>query len=216
MPKKASSAQLAALVAARAPARTVGPRAIGTPPLRHAANTGRRASCQGPTHLSLDMSQSKTPTFDWDRVWATPIAATPTTCRPTCAISGRNPLGFSQSVPLVGFGHDTRPSHLCVTQGEYTLDDLSRGRDMFDNSAGSHEGVASPKKRKQGAGASGPATTWAPWGPNRPLPYTITCGGSENYHWDGTRDFTPLEYATLQGSSELMLKSFPWWHIRDP
>ncbi|KAK3941949.1 S-adenosyl-L-methionine-dependent methyltransferase [Diplogelasinospora grovesii] len=43
-----------------------------------------------------------------------------------------------------------------------------------------------------------------PWDPNRPLPHTITCGGSDNYHWDGTRDFTPLELATLQG--------FPRWH----
>lgn len=43
----------------------------------------------------------------------------------------------------------------------------------------------------------------APWDPNQ-LARTITTNGGQNYHWDGTRDFTLLEYAVLQG--------FPPWH----
>lgn len=38
-----------------------------------------------------------------------------------------------------------------------------------------------------------------PWDPNGPLPNTMTCGGGQNYHWSGTRDFTLREYALLQG-----------------
>lgn len=41
------------------------------------------------------------------------------------------------------------------------------------------------------------------WDPNR-LARTITTSGGQNYHWDGERDFTLLEYAVLQG--------FPKWH----
>jgi len=37
------------------------------------------------------------------------------------------------------------------------------------------------------------------WDPDKPLPYTITCSGGHNCHWDGQRDFTIREYATLQG-----------------
>lgn len=37
------------------------------------------------------------------------------------------------------------------------------------------------------------------WDPDKPLPYTITCSGGHNCHWDGRRDFTIREYATLQG-----------------
>lgn len=43
-----------------------------------------------------------------------------------------------------------------------------------------------------------------PWDPDTPLPRTITCNGGQNYHWSGTRDFTHLEYALLQG--------FPAYH----
>ncbi|KAL2020990.1 hypothetical protein VTK56DRAFT_7764 [Thermocarpiscus australiensis] len=43
----------------------------------------------------------------------------------------------------------------------------------------------------------------APWEPNQ-LARTITTNGGQNYHWDGKRDFTLLEYAALQG--------FPTWH----
>ncbi|KAK3354607.1 RIP defective [Neurospora tetraspora] len=39
----------------------------------------------------------------------------------------------------------------------------------------------------------------APWDGDKPLPYTVTCGAAENYHWSGERQFTPLEYALLQG-----------------
>ena len=42
------------------------------------------------------------------------------------------------------------------------------------------------------------------WDPNLPLPFTITCSGGQNYHWDGARDLTLLEFAMLQG--------FPSWH----
>ncbi|KAG7291619.1 hypothetical protein NEMBOFW57_001638 [Staphylotrichum longicolle] len=42
-----------------------------------------------------------------------------------------------------------------------------------------------------------------PWDPTK-LAKTITTNGGQNYHWDGTRDFTLLEYAVLQG--------FPTWH----
>ncbi|KAK4232374.1 S-adenosyl-L-methionine-dependent methyltransferase [Podospora fimiseda] len=42
-----------------------------------------------------------------------------------------------------------------------------------------------------------------PWDPYA-LAKTITCGGGQNYHWNGRRDFTKLEYAVLQG--------FPTWH----
>ncbi|KAK3388831.1 RIP defective [Sordaria brevicollis] len=38
-----------------------------------------------------------------------------------------------------------------------------------------------------------------PWDRNKPLPYTVTCGAAENYHWSGLRQFTPQEYALLQG-----------------
>ncbi|KAK4133343.1 S-adenosyl-L-methionine-dependent methyltransferase, partial [Trichocladium antarcticum] len=41
------------------------------------------------------------------------------------------------------------------------------------------------------------------WDPDR-LAKTITTSGGQNYHWDGERDFTLLEYAVLQG--------FPIWH----
>ncbi|GAB1312122.1 hypothetical protein MFIFM68171_02332 [Madurella fahalii] len=48
---------------------------------------------------------------------------------------------------------------------------------------------------------------WEPpkpqWDPNN-LAKTITTNGGQNYHWSGTRDFTLLEYAVLQG--------FPIWH----
>ncbi|KAK3363599.1 S-adenosyl-L-methionine-dependent methyltransferase [Lasiosphaeria hispida] len=37
------------------------------------------------------------------------------------------------------------------------------------------------------------------WNPDKPLPRTITCGGGQNYHWTGERDFTLIEYALLQG-----------------
>ncbi|SPQ19665.1 688d49a8-3055-4751-8f91-78b3ba9eedf6 [Thermothielavioides terrestris] len=43
----------------------------------------------------------------------------------------------------------------------------------------------------------------APWDPTK-LARTITTNGGQNYHWDGERDFTLLEYALLQG--------FPTWH----
>ncbi|KAK3311378.1 S-adenosyl-L-methionine-dependent methyltransferase [Chaetomium strumarium] len=43
----------------------------------------------------------------------------------------------------------------------------------------------------------------APWDPTQ-LAKTITTSGGQNYHWDGKRDFTLLEYAMLQG--------FPTWH----
>jgi DNA (cytosine-5)-methyltransferase 1 len=43
----------------------------------------------------------------------------------------------------------------------------------------------------------------APWDPEQ-LARTITTSGGQNYHWDGKRDFTLLEYAMLQG--------FPTWH----
>lgn len=39
----------------------------------------------------------------------------------------------------------------------------------------------------------------ASWNPNGLLPNTMTCGGGQNYHWSGTRDFTLREYALLQG-----------------
>ncbi|KAJ4416572.1 hypothetical protein N0V85_002234 [Neurospora sp. IMI 360204] len=39
----------------------------------------------------------------------------------------------------------------------------------------------------------------APWDGDKPLPYTVTCGAAENYHWSGLRQFTPQEYALLQG-----------------
>ncbi|KAK1782739.1 S-adenosyl-L-methionine-dependent methyltransferase [Copromyces sp. CBS 386.78] len=42
-------------------------------------------------------------------------------------------------------------------------------------------------------------TPKAPWDGDKPLPYTVTCGAAENYHWSGTRQFSPLEYALLQG-----------------
>lgn len=42
-----------------------------------------------------------------------------------------------------------------------------------------------------------------PWDPTK-LAKTITTNGGQNYHWDGERDFTLLEYAVLQG--------FPTWH----
>ncbi|KAK3997013.1 S-adenosyl-L-methionine-dependent methyltransferase [Cladorrhinum sp. PSN332] len=45
-----------------------------------------------------------------------------------------------------------------------------------------------------------PKARWDPYKMAR----TITCGGGQNYHWNGTRDFTKLEYAVLQG--------FPTWH----
>ncbi|KAJ4298526.1 hypothetical protein N0V88_003556 [Collariella sp. IMI 366227] len=38
----------------------------------------------------------------------------------------------------------------------------------------------------------------APWDPTK-LARTITTSGGQNYHWDGKRDFTLLEYAKLQG-----------------
>ncbi|KAL1843898.1 hypothetical protein VTJ49DRAFT_6841 [Mycothermus thermophilus] len=41
------------------------------------------------------------------------------------------------------------------------------------------------------------------WDPTK-LAKTITTHGGHNYHWSGTRDFTLLEYAVLQG--------FPKWH----
>ena len=41
------------------------------------------------------------------------------------------------------------------------------------------------------------------WDPSQ-MAKTITCGGGQNYHWNGKRDFTKLEYAVLQG--------FPTWH----
>ncbi|KAK4125018.1 S-adenosyl-L-methionine-dependent methyltransferase [Parathielavia appendiculata] len=41
------------------------------------------------------------------------------------------------------------------------------------------------------------------WDPTK-LAKTITTNGGQNYHWDGHRDFTLLEYAVLQG--------FPKWH----
>ena len=41
------------------------------------------------------------------------------------------------------------------------------------------------------------------WDPAK-LARTITTNGGQNYHWTGTRDFTLLEYAVLQG--------FPTWH----
>lgn len=44
----------------------------------------------------------------------------------------------------------------------------------------------------------------APWDGDKPLPYTVTCGAAENYHWSGQRQFTPQEYALLQG--------FPMYH----
>lgn len=45
-----------------------------------------------------------------------------------------------------------------------------------------------------------------PWDPDRILNNTITCnGGRDNYHWDGTREFTIAEFALLQG--------FPLEHI---
>lgn len=38
------------------------------------------------------------------------------------------------------------------------------------------------------------------WNPDIPLARTITCGGGVgNYHYSGRRDFTPREYAVLQG-----------------
>ncbi|KAK0729724.1 S-adenosyl-L-methionine-dependent methyltransferase [Lasiosphaeris hirsuta] len=37
------------------------------------------------------------------------------------------------------------------------------------------------------------------WNGDAPLPRTMTCGGGQNYHWDGKRDFTLTEYALLQG-----------------
>lgn len=42
-----------------------------------------------------------------------------------------------------------------------------------------------------------------PWDATK-LAKTITTNGGQNYHWDGERDFTLLEYAVLQG--------FPTWH----
>ncbi|KAK3335671.1 S-adenosyl-L-methionine-dependent methyltransferase [Cercophora scortea] len=39
----------------------------------------------------------------------------------------------------------------------------------------------------------------APWDPESSLRFTITTSGTYNYYWDGTRDFTFLEYAILQG-----------------
>ncbi|KAK3298263.1 S-adenosyl-L-methionine-dependent methyltransferase [Chaetomium fimeti] len=42
-----------------------------------------------------------------------------------------------------------------------------------------------------------------PWDPTQ-LAKTITTDGGRNYHWDGERDFTLLEYAVLQG--------FPTWY----
>lgn len=42
-------------------------------------------------------------------------------------------------------------------------------------------------------------TRKAPWDGDKPLPYTVTCGAAENYHWSGLRQFTPQEYALLQG-----------------
>jgi DNA (cytosine-5)-methyltransferase 1 len=42
-----------------------------------------------------------------------------------------------------------------------------------------------------------------PWDPTK-LAKTITTSGGQNYHWNGKRDFTLLEYAVLQG--------FPVWH----
>ncbi|KAL2263624.1 hypothetical protein VTK26DRAFT_5887 [Humicola hyalothermophila] len=41
------------------------------------------------------------------------------------------------------------------------------------------------------------------WKPSK-LARTITTSGGQNYHWNGERDFTLLEYALLQG--------FPHWH----
>ncbi|KAK0668597.1 putative DNA methylase essential for RIP [Cercophora samala] len=41
------------------------------------------------------------------------------------------------------------------------------------------------------------------WDPSKPV-NTITCSGGQNYHWNGHRQFTDLEYAVLQG--------FPRWH----
>ncbi|KAK0749580.1 S-adenosyl-L-methionine-dependent methyltransferase, partial [Schizothecium vesticola] len=38
-----------------------------------------------------------------------------------------------------------------------------------------------------------------PWSPKGLLPNTMTCGGGQNYHWSGKRDFTLREYALLQG-----------------
>jgi DNA (cytosine-5)-methyltransferase 1 len=38
-----------------------------------------------------------------------------------------------------------------------------------------------------------------PWDANRIIPRTITCGGSDWYHPSGKRDFSPREYALLQG-----------------
>ncbi|KAK5654373.1 hypothetical protein OQA88_7282 [Cercophora sp. LCS_1] len=46
------------------------------------------------------------------------------------------------------------------------------------------------------------------WDPDQPIPRTITCSGGQNYHWKGTRDFTFLEYALLQG--------FPHFHKFHP
>nr|AAM27410.1 RIP defective [Neurospora tetrasperma] len=42
-------------------------------------------------------------------------------------------------------------------------------------------------------------TRKAPWDGDKPLPYTVTCGAAENYHWSGLRQFTLQEYALLQG-----------------
>ena len=39
----------------------------------------------------------------------------------------------------------------------------------------------------------------APWDGDKPLPFTVTCRAAESYHWSGLRQFTPREYALLQG-----------------
>ncbi|KAL2183400.1 S-adenosyl-L-methionine-dependent methyltransferase [Thermothelomyces heterothallicus CBS 203.75] len=54
-----------------------------------------------------------------------------------------------------------------------------------------------PDRRKRFAR---PRERWDP----ATLARTITCSGGQNHHWSGERDFTPLEYAVLQG--------FPVWH----
>lgn len=39
----------------------------------------------------------------------------------------------------------------------------------------------------------------APWNPDEPLPWTITCDGGRNTFWDGKRTLTLRELAILQG-----------------
>lgn len=45
----------------------------------------------------------------------------------------------------------------------------------------------------------------APWDASKIMPRAMTTSGGGNYHPSGKRDFTPREYATLQG--------FPQCHI---